>query len=161
MLQAKPIRLFFVEVDNLNQNLPMSAKFQLIICLVVCAVISLNVIGNKALAQELNAHNPKEKKILSLVAALPEVQKRAKEIRQLSHGKTEITLMVSAEPDLNIPYYQVNVNDNAPTYINYYQFAVDPKTYQIFFYDAKTNRQYSLAEWRKMRALKVSVVKKP
>lgn len=59
--------------------------------------------------------------------------------------------MVSASPDINIPYYQVNVNDNAPTYANYYQFAVDPKTYQVFFYDAKTNRQYTLAEWRKQR----------
>jgi hypothetical protein len=153
--------VFFVEVGNLNQTLTMSAKFKLIVFFAVGIIASLNVIGNRALAQELNANNPKEKKILSLVAALPEVQKRAKEIRLLSKGKTDITLMVSANPDINIPYYQVNVDDNAPTYNNYYQFAVDPKTYQIFFYDAKANKQYSLAEWRKMRATKVSAVKKP
>jgi hypothetical protein len=152
--------LFFVEVDNLNQTLTMSAKFQLIICFAVGIIASLNVTGNGAFAQVLNAHSPKEKKVLSLVAALPEVQKRAAEIRQLSKGKTEITLMVSADPDINIPYYQVNVDDNAPTYNNYYQFAVDPKTYQIFFYDAKANKQYSLAEWRKMRAAKVPAAKK-
>lgn len=138
----------------------MSAKFQLILFFIAGIIVSLNVTGNRALAQELNANNTKEKKILSLVAALPEVQKRAKEIRLLSKGKTDITLMVSANPDINIPYYQVNVDDNAPTYNNYYQFAVDPKTYQIFFYDAKANKQYSLAEWRKMRAAKVPAAKK-
>ena len=139
----------------------MSAKFQLIIFLAVCTITSLNLTGNSATAQELSAHSPKEKKVLSLVAALPEVQKRAQEIRLLSKGKTEITLMVSAQPDLYIPYYQVNVNDNAPTYNDYFQFAVDPKTYQVFFYDAKTNKQYSIAEWRKMRAAKTSAAKKP
>ena len=139
----------------------MSAKYQLVVFFAICAINGIIVTGNRAIAQELGAHSPKEKKVLSLVAALPEVQKRAQEIRLLSKGKTEITLMVSAQPDLYIPYYQVNVNDNAPTYNDYYQFAVDPKTYQIFFYDAKTNKQYSLAEWRKMRAAKTSAAKKP
>jgi len=139
----------------------MSAKYQLTLFFAICVLFSFNVTGNSAFAQELSAHSPKEKKVLSLVAALPEVQKRAQEIRLLSKGKTEITLMVSAQPDLYIPYYQVNVNDNAPTYNDYYQFAVDPKTYQIFFYDAKTNKQYSLAEWRKMRVAKTSAAKKP
>ncbi|GAA4919092.1 hypothetical protein GCM10023313_23430 [Mucilaginibacter defluvii] len=104
-----------------------------------------------AYSQELRANSPKEKIVLSKVAALPEVQQRAREIRLKSKGKTQITLMVSAQPDINIPYYQVNVNDNAPSYDNYYQFAVDPKTYEIFYYNAKTNRQYSLTEWRKQR----------
>ena len=139
----------------------MSAKYQLVVFFAICAINGIIVTGNRAIAQELSAHSPKEKKVLSLVAALPEVQKRAQEIRLLSKGKTEITLMVSAQPDLYIPYYQVNVNDNAPTYNDYYQFAVDPKTYQIFFYDAKTNKQYSLAEWRKMRVAKTSAAKKP
>lgn len=119
--------------------------------LAVSAIAVLTIWINGAQAQELRASNPKEKKVLSLVAALPEVQQRAKEISLKSKGKTQITLMVSAQPELSIPYYQVNVNDNAPTYENYYQFAVDPKTYEIFYYDAKTNRQYSLAEWRKQR----------
>lgn len=121
----------------------------LFFAVLVSIVINLRV--NKAFGQELRANNPKEKRILSLVAALPEVQKRAGEIKALSHGKTQITLMISANPDIYIPYYQVNVNDNAPTYNDYYQFAVDPKTYQIFYYDAIKNRQYSLAEWRKLR----------
>ncbi|MVN91264.1 hypothetical protein [Mucilaginibacter aquatilis] len=102
-------------------------------------------------AQEIRANTPREKKILTLIANLPEVQQRAKQIREKSGGKTEITLMISAQPELYIPYYQVNVNDNAPTYLNYYQFAVDPKTFEIFYYDAKINRQYNLAEWRKQR----------
>ncbi|RYE23631.1 MAG: hypothetical protein EOP42_23090 [Sphingobacteriaceae bacterium] len=117
----------------------------------ICFGLGLILSTNKVFAQELIANNPKEKKILSLVAALPEVKKRAQEIINRSNGKTQITLMISANPDVYIPYYQVNVNDNAPTYNNYYQFAVDPKTYQIFYYDAVKNRQYSLPEWRKIK----------
>ncbi|RZK69533.1 MAG: hypothetical protein EOO92_21910 [Pedobacter sp.] len=120
--------------------------------LVITIVGSIGCIGfSNAFTQELGASTSKEKKILSLVAALPEVQKRAREIRALSRGNTQITLMISANPDIYIPYYQVNVNDNAPTYNNYYQFAVDPKTFQIFYYDPVKNHQYSLAEWRKMK----------
>ncbi|WP_345331386.1 hypothetical protein [Mucilaginibacter defluvii] len=115
------------------------------------ATIVSVIFMTSAYSQELRANSPKEKIVLSKVAALPEVQQRAREIRLKSKGKTQITLMVSAQPDINIPYYQVNVNDNAPSYDNYYQFAVDPKTYEIFYYNAKTNRQYSLTEWRKQR----------
>lgn len=131
----------------------MSLKYRLTVILFLFTLIYINSKGNTAMAQELIAHSAKEKKVLSLVAALPEIQKRAREITALGHGKTQITLMISAAPDLYIPFYQVNVNDNAPTYNNYYQFAVDPKTYQIYYYDAKANRQYSLAEWRKGRKL--------
>ena len=122
--------------------------------LAALAITVLTIFKSDATAQELRANSPKEKKVLSLVAALPEVQQLAKQIRLRSKGKAQITLMVSGHPDLNIPYYQVNVDDNAPTYNNYYQFAVDPKTYEIYYYDAKANRQYSLAEWRTLRKIK-------
>jgi|GEM_PF-2224865 len=54
--------------------------------------------------------------------------------------------MVSPEPDRNLPYYQLNVSDNAPSYENYYQFAVDLTPFEIFYYDAEANRQYSLKD---------------
>jgi len=127
----------------------MLKKFVQVFSVVI--LLGIPVCITRTFAQELIAGNAKEKKILSLVAALPEVQERAKQIRIRSAGKTQITLMVSAPPDYSIPYYQVNVNDNAPAYDNYYQFAVDPKTYQIFFYDAATNKQYTVAEWRKRK----------
>lgn len=125
-----------------------------IIQLAALAITVLTIFKSDATAQELRAYSPKEKKVLSLVAALPEVQQRVKQIKLQSKGKTQITLLVSAHPDINIPYYQVNVDDNSPRYTNYYQFAVDPKTYQIFYYDATANKQYSLAEWRKQRKIK-------
>jgi hypothetical protein len=102
-------------------------------------------------AQQLSANNPTEKKVLMLVSELPEVQARAKAVKKLSHNKTDIVLSISAQPDIYLPFYQVNVDDGPPGYANYYQFAVDPKSYQIFFYDAATNRQYSLTEWRKRK----------
>ena len=111
----------------------------------------LTLDGSGALAQEILSNNAKEKKILTLVAALPEVQQHARQIKLKSNGLTQITLMISSAPQREIPYYQVNVNNNAPNYENIYQFAVDPKTYQIFYYDAATNKQYSLAEWRKKK----------
>ena len=111
----------------------------------------LTLDGSGALAQEILSNNAKEKKILTLVAALPEVQQHTRQIKLKSNGLTHITLMISSAPQREIPYYQVNVNNNAPNYENIYQFAVDPKTYQIFYYDAATNKQYSLAEWRKKK----------
>jgi len=119
--------------------------------LMLFTICLLSLGAAKLTAQEIRANNPKEKKVLLLIAALPEVKERAAHIKRVSQGKNQITLMVSAEPELSIPYYQVNVNDNAPSYKNYYQFAVDPKTYEIFYYDAVKNRQYTLAEWRKIR----------
>jgi hypothetical protein len=123
---------------------------------VLFLIIAITLKTNRVSGQKLEASTPKEKKILSLVLALPEVQKRSDKIKALSHGQTQITLRISANPDIYIPYYQVNVNDGPPTYKNYYQFAVNPKTYQIFYYDAVKNRQYSLAEWRKFRGKDIS-----
>ncbi|GGI28619.1 hypothetical protein [Pedobacter mendelii] len=104
-----------------------------------------------ALAQEIRAVNKEEKKVLTLVLALPEVQEKVKLIRQLGNGKSQLSLNVSALPDIYIPYYQVNVINPAPSYKILYQFAVDPKTYQIYYYDPIKNHQYTLADWRKMR----------
>lgn len=104
-----------------------------------------------AFAQEIRAVNKEEKKVLTLVLALPEVQEKVKRIRQQSNGKSQLSLNVSALPDIYIPYYQINVIDPAPSYEILYQFAVDPKTYQIYYYDPVKNRQYTLTEWRKMR----------
>ncbi|RNL51811.1 hypothetical protein [Pedobacter jejuensis] len=129
----------------------MPVKLHLNVSLFLLFFISLNSEISPVVAQELIAHSAEEKKVLELVVALPEVKQRAREIKALSHGKVQITLMVSAAPDLSIPFYQINVNDNSPTYNNYYQFAVDPKTYKIYYFDAKANRQYSLEEWRKKR----------
>ena len=118
------------------------------------SVITTGIIlpKNQGYAQIIKSSIAKEKKVLERVAALPEVQQRSKEIKKLSNGKTDVTLMISAGPDNYIPYYQVNVNGGPPEYKNYYQLAVDPKTYEIFFYDASTNKQYSVAEWRKIKS---------
>ena len=132
----------------------MLSYFKFIAILLAFTLIGLSLQNNQAFAQKIEANNAKEKKVLLHIAALPEVQKRSREIKRLSKGKTDITLRISADPELEIPYYQVNVNEGAPTYNNYYQFAVDPKTYQVFFYDAVSNRQYSLAEWRKSKMYK-------
>ena len=124
-------------------------RFVIYAMLSVLSCLTLD--GSGALAQEILSNNAKEKKILTLVAALQEVQQHARQIKLKSNGLTQITLMISSPPQREIPYYQVNVNNNAPNYENIYQFAVDPKTYQIFYYDAATNKQYSLAEWRKKK----------
>ncbi|WP_462266332.1 hypothetical protein [Mucilaginibacter sp.] len=100
------------------------------------------------LAQELLANGKKELKILDLVAALPEVKEQASKTKNMSHSKKQISLIVSAPPTYGIPFYQVNVNASAPTYDILYQFEVDPKTYQIFYYNATENKHYSLSEWR-------------
>lgn len=123
-------------------------------CFVLIMVSYLSFHSSIARAQEVMANSAEEKKILTLVTAVPEVQEHARQIKLKSHGKTQITLRISAAPKPSIPYYQVNVNDNAPTYQNFYQFAVDPKTYQIFYYDAATNKQYTLTEWRKKKKVR-------
>lgn len=120
--------------------------------LILLAILSFFSAGeNSAFAQQITAVDKKEKKLLALVAALPEVQEKVRQLRQKSNGRSQISLIVSGLPDLTLPYYQVNVSDAAPSYKILYQFAVDPKTYQIYYYDPVKNRQYTLADWRKMR----------
>ncbi|MBD1385361.1 hypothetical protein IDJ75_08740 [Mucilaginibacter rigui] len=129
----------------------MLKKIKPLVLILFVSVI-VNLCPYKTFAQTIIANTPKEKKVLTLISALPEVKKHVGEVTALSKGKTPVELRISGTPDINIPYYQVNVVDGPPTNVICYQFAVDPKTYQIFFYDAKKNQQYSLEEWRKMAA---------
>lgn len=125
-----------------------NCRLILLITLLTCL---FPIVKNSAFAQEIRAVDKEEKKVLALVAALPEVQEKVKLLRQQSNGKKQISLNVSALPDIYLPYYQVNVSNPAPSYKILYQFAVDPKTYQIYYYDPIKNHQYTLTDWRKMR----------
>lgn len=59
------------------------------IAAVILTIFSLWM--TSATAQEIRASNAEERKVLSLVAALPEVQQWAKEISVKSNRKTQIT----------------------------------------------------------------------
>jgi hypothetical protein len=55
-----------------------------------------------------------EKTAIDLVWKLAQVQHKAREIEQLTHGSIHVTALVDSTPTINQPYYIVRVYENHP-----------------------------------------------
>ncbi|HIK05625.1 MAG TPA: hypothetical protein IGS40_13080 [Trichormus sp. M33_DOE_039] len=91
-----------------------------------------------------------EKTALNLVWKLPLVQRKAKEIEQLSKRTIKVSAIVDSVPSLNEPYYTVRVFEDDANNYNYtiYWFRVFNDTGVIEALDVVENKYVSLDEWR-------------
>ncbi|MES2062668.1 MAG: hypothetical protein V4456_12155 [Bacteroidota bacterium] len=86
--------------------------------------------------------------ILDKVATLPEVRSFIKTAKA-SHP----ALMIAGQPDKDFKYYWVKVGiNNFDMFRTNYNFYVDPKTYEIFYFDTMADegpQVISLKLWRR------------
>ena len=87
---------------------------------------------------------------LDAVWRLPEVQRKAQEIRRLSNGTVSVKLAVESTPTRNDPFYSIQVFEDRPDRIvTLYWFRVASPGGTITVQDELTGEYISLQEWRK------------
>jgi hypothetical protein len=103
------------------------------------------------IATAQNSQVPKqEKKVMQLVASLPEVMKANRYIIKHSHGKRQLTTEIESEPSAEHPYYHLSVSEfNGSTLVSHFHFLVDAKTYEIRYWAVGEDKVLSLSNWRK------------
>lgn len=90
-----------------------------------------------------------EKVAQNLVWKLPQVQRKAREIRQLSKGTIWVASVVDSSPTADAPYYGVRVFENHPdkTTDTIYWFRVLSPSGVIEVLDLVENKYIPLAKW--------------
>ncbi|QLE54745.1 hypothetical protein [Nostoc sp. TCL26-01] len=90
-----------------------------------------------------------EKTALNLVWQLPQVQRKAREIKKLSRGTIKVAAIVDGLPTPEQPYYQVRIFEDEPDHnTTIYWFRVSKSSGVIEALDVIENKYISLEEWR-------------
>ncbi|WP_225225624.1 hypothetical protein [Komarekiella delphini-convector] len=96
-----------------------------------------------------NTQQIDEKTALNLVWKLPQVQRKARDIERLSKGTIRVAAMVDSHPNLNEPYYKVQVFEKHPDEnVTIYWFHVLKSNGAIEVLDVVTNQYISLEKWK-------------
>ena len=111
------------------------------------------ILGGKSLPPKvggLGGPNRTIQRALDAIWGLPEVQRKAREIRNRSNGRVAIKLMVESEPIASEPFYSIRVfEDYGDRIATLYWFRVASRGGEITVQDEVTGEYISLAQWRK------------
>ncbi|QNP29395.1 hypothetical protein [Cylindrospermopsis curvispora] len=90
-----------------------------------------------------------KQKAVKSVWNLPQVQRKAKEIKTLSQGAIDVGVVVSSYPKTNQPFYTIKVLENHPdsTTSPVYWFRVSSSNGAIQPLDLVSNKYTTLANW--------------
>lgn len=94
----------------------------------------------------------KERKVLVMVEKLPEVVKREQYVEKMTKGKRHLMFYISEKPTKKQENFWVKVaEDNGASYFTHFNFAVNPNSYVIKYYDTITGNLISLKAWRNQK----------
>jgi len=101
------------EYININQHLDTQTQINLSkrVNLSKSHMVNYPTISNKNF---LSGKMLGEKTALDSVWKLAQVQHKAREIEQLTHGSIQVTALVDSTPTVNQPYYIIRVYENHP-----------------------------------------------
>lgn len=92
--------------------------------------------------------------IFDQIRKFPKVQERSKYVEKQSDGKRKLELKLQQEPSANDPFYWIEAGeDNGSSFVPHFQFAIDEKTKEIFYYDDLSGQKITLEEWNKMKGI--------
>lgn len=90
-----------------------------------------------------------EKAAVDLVAKLPQVKRKAKEIQRLSRGTIRVATIIDSSPTPEAPYYTVRVVENHVDHVDtIYLFRVLNPSGDIQVYDILKDEYISLDTWK-------------
>ncbi|MBD2164838.1 hypothetical protein H6G04_10525 [Calothrix membranacea FACHB-236] len=90
-----------------------------------------------------------EKLAVDLVAKLPQVKRKAKEIQRLSRGTIRVATIIDSSPTPEAPYYTVRVVENHVDHVDtIYLFRVLNPSRVIQVYDILKDEYISLEVWK-------------
>jgi hypothetical protein len=92
-----------------------------------------------------------ENKIIDTIFKLTEVKERAKYIEEQTKGKRHLKIWVADSPHLpDQKYYWIKVGeDNGTNLVAHFNFYVYPDSMRIMYYDAQSDSELTLNQWRK------------
>jgi len=110
--------------------------------LIVCFRTEIN-------AQDFVGANDREKKVLRLINALPEIVKE-NQYRKKAHVKYLLKACIQDAPTKTENYYKVSVSEDLGFQLRTYDwYEVDARNYNIKYFDMITGKSISLAAWRR------------
>ncbi|MCO5948161.1 hypothetical protein [Mucilaginibacter flavidus] len=100
-------------------------------------------------AQDFVGTNDREKKVLRLINALPEIVKENQH-RKKAHVKCLIKACIQNTPTKTENYYKVSISEDLGFQLRTYDwYEVDARNYTIKYDDMITGKSISLAAWRR------------
>jgi hypothetical protein len=110
--------------------------------LIVCFHTEIN-------AQDFVGTNDREKKVLRLINALPEIV-RENQYRKKTHVKYLLKACIQDVPTKTENYYKVSISEDLGFQLRTYDwYEVDARNYTIKYFDMITGKSISLAAWRR------------
>ena len=110
--------------------------------LIVCFQTEMN-------AQDFIGTNAREKKVLRLINALPEIVKE-NQYRKKAHVKRLLKACIQDLPTKTENYYKVSISEDLGFQLRTYDwYEVDAGNYIIKYDDMITGKSISLAAWRR------------
>lgn len=90
--------------------------------------------------------------LLERIWELPKVQERAEYVQKETKGERKLKLKIQQKPTKEDPYYWIKAGeDNGMNFVSHFQFAIDPTTSEIFYYDELSGEKMPVEEWEKMK----------
>lgn len=115
----------------------------------ILLVVSLCLIAITTNAQEQPV-TATDKKVVKLINNLPEVMDANKYIYRTTHGQRDLKTYIERSPTAAQPYYVVSVREfNGMNLVPHFWFYVDPKTFDIRYWDVAEDKSIPLKQWQK------------
>jgi hypothetical protein len=109
-------------------------------------VLLIASIINTATAQKII---DEDKKVLKLIATLPEVIKANNYVIKHSNGKRSLATVIESRPTKQHNCYQLSVAEyNGMNLVSHFRFIVDARTYSIKFWAVAEDKLITLQAWR-------------
>lgn len=110
-------------------------------------LIQIQLISNMKVAEATRELD--KKTALNLVWKLPQVQRKAREIKRLSRGTIKVGAVVDSSPTPDEPYYTIRIFEEQPDHDStIYWFRVFHANRMIEVLDVIDNKYISLEEWK-------------
>lgn len=89
--------------------------------------------------------------LYTLVGKISEVKKLIASTNKTSPDK-KVSIMITQRPDVKFVYYWMQVGiDDKIRFQPVYNFYINPKTYNVIFYDTAKDSLITIDKWRKTR----------
>ncbi|MGB1242927.1 MAG: hypothetical protein ACPG49_10425 [Chitinophagales bacterium] len=89
--------------------------------------------------------------LLDKIWDLQKIQKRAEYVKEQTNGERALKLRILEEPNEISSFYWIKVGeDNGMNFVSHFQFAINPSTKEVFYFDELSGEKVPVEEWEKM-----------
>jgi len=89
--------------------------------------------------------------LLDQIWDLQKIKDRAEYVKKETNGERTLKMRVLEHPNEISPFYWVKVGeDNGMNFVSHFQFAINPQTKEVFYFDEISGEKVPIEAWGKM-----------